>query len=157
MKSPRLGGFHAPNFVIFRDESKNCRWAVGLIRILPGYDPDISNRTKKTTRMVPSPLEPSGLGGAAESGSPFRPRRFLIRPLAQKAGFGGVANMLRKAKMVPGIRDTRQVVVKKQLACLILKISRITDCRAPAKCPTKVSHLYAVAGHWDTGLTQVGI
>jgi hypothetical protein len=65
--------------------------------------------------------------------------------------------MLRKAKMVPEIRDTIQAIVKKQLMCLILKISRITDCLAPARCPAKVSHLYAVAGHWDTGLTQVGI
>ena len=36
--------------------------------------------------------------GATESGSPFRPRRFSIRPLALKAGFGGVAYKLKESK-----------------------------------------------------------
>ena len=52
--------------------------------------------------------------------------------------------------MVPEIRDTWQSIVKKQLVCFVWKINRISVCLITLRCPTIVSHLYAVAGHRDT-------
>ena len=60
---------------------------------------------------------------------------------------------LQFARLVPEFRDTRQLVVNKQVAVMILKIRAISCPESPTGCPVKVSHFRAVTGHRDNLLT----
>jgi hypothetical protein len=51
--------------------------------------------------------------------------------------------------MVPESRDTFQIVVLNHLALMLVKVVFVSSFKTLARCPTKVSHSWAVMGHRD--------
>ena len=83
-----------------------------------------------------------------ELGSPGQPHRHEIRPLAQKAGFGGAHIILqRRCRKRGTLSIALSVNILTRLAHFKTGLDSVQKLK---KCPTKVSRFWPAPGQWHT-------